>query len=66
MRKAMLSLCLLFLLQVLALAATTVAVSDHPEIVTARVVESDVQRTVLEYDIGSFTRTPIEIDGETF
>ncbi|HYW69106.1 MAG TPA: C25 family cysteine peptidase, partial [bacterium] len=66
MRKAMLSLCLLFLLPVLGLAATTVAVSDHPEIVTARVVESDVQRTVLEYDLGSFTRTPIEIDGETF
>ncbi|MCK4510974.1 hypothetical protein KAW64_04500, partial [bacterium] len=66
MRKATLMLAVVFLLPVLALAAETVAVSSHPEIISARVVESDVQRTILEYDIGSFTRTPVDIDGETF
>ena len=62
----MLTLVLVFLLPVLVLAAETVAVSSHPEIVSARIVESDVLRTVLEYDIGSFTKTPVDIDGETF
>ena len=66
MRKAMLMLALVFALPVLALAASTVAVSDYPEVVSARVVESDVQRTVLQYDIGSFTKTPVDIDGELF
>ncbi|MCK4511116.1 hypothetical protein KAW64_05215, partial [bacterium] len=66
MRKATLALVLVFLLPALVLAAETVAVSEHPEIVSARVVESDINRTVLEYDIGSFTKTPIDIDGETF
>jgi len=55
-----------FLLPVLVLAAETVAVSEHPEIVSARIVESDIHRTVLEYSIGSFTKAPVDIDGETF
>ncbi|MFH1689847.1 MAG: C25 family cysteine peptidase [Candidatus Eisenbacteria bacterium] len=66
MRKAILLLALVFALPVLALAASTIVVSDHPEVVSARVVESDAQRTVLEYGVGSFTKTPIDIEGEVF
>ena len=66
MRKAILTFVLILLVPAFAAAAETVAVSDHPEAVTARVVESDVSRTVLEYEIGSFTKTAVDIEGETF
>jgi len=65
-RKAILTFVLILLVPAFAAAAETVAVSDHPEAVTARVVESDVSRTVLEYEIGSFTKTAVDIEGETF
>ncbi len=66
MRKAILSLAMVFMLPAALLAMQNVAVSDYPEAVSARVLESDVSRTVLEYDIGTFSREPVEIGGEAY
>ncbi|MBN2566219.1 MAG: hypothetical protein JXB46_10965, partial [Candidatus Eisenbacteria bacterium] len=66
MRKLVTALLLVLLAPASILAAHSVAVSEHPEALTVRVVESDVTKTVLEYSIGSFTREPVEIEGEMF
>lgn len=47
-------------------AAETVSVGGSPEGLSVELVESGALRTVLEYRIGSFERTTVEIDGATY
>ena len=42
------------------------ALGAAAERLSVRVVDSNSEATVLEYELGSFSREPVEIDGETF
>ena len=65
MRNALIALCLVLLLP-MALSAETLVVGSGTQPVTARVVESSIDRTVLEYELSSVTMDAVEIDGQTY
>ncbi len=65
MRRATLALVAILLLTLSVSAAEVVTLSGA-EAVMATVVESSDSRTVIEYELGSFTKSPIIIGGETY
>ncbi len=65
MQKFVLALALIVLLP-LSLAAEVVTLGATAEPVSVRVLESTEARIVLEYDLGSFTKNSIEIDGNLY
>ena len=66
MRNALIALCLVLLLPTVLPGAETLAVGSGTQPVVARVVESSIGRTVLEYELSSVTKDAVEIDGETY
>jgi len=64
-RNALIALCLVLLLP-MVLSAETLAVGSGTQPVVARVVESSIGRTVLEYELSSVTTNTVEIDGATY
>jgi hypothetical protein len=65
LQKFALALALIVLLPV-SLAAEVVTLGATAEPVSVRVLESTELRIVLEYDLGSFTKNSIEIDGNLY
>jgi len=65
LQKFVLALALIVLLP-LSLAAEVVTLGATAEPVSVRVLESTEARIVLEYDLGSFTKNSIEIDGNLY
>jgi hypothetical protein len=47
-------------------AAETVTLNSDADAVAVSVVVADGARTVIEYEFGSFTRNPVDIDGDTY
>ena len=66
MRRASLVLIALFLLTPLASAGENVVVDPGLDGVSVDVIESGSGRTVVEYRLGSFTESPVDIHGRTF
>jgi len=60
------ALATILLLAAAAGGAETMALGAAAERLSVRVVDSNSEATVLEYELGSFSREPVEIDGETF
>ncbi|MBD3368601.1 MAG: hypothetical protein GF405_10605, partial [Candidatus Eisenbacteria bacterium] len=65
MRHGVLAFLLVLLVPAALLAAQVVTLGDG-EPVEVRVLESTDARTVLEFEVSSFVKTPVEIDGKTF
>ena len=66
MRGTTLALVAIMLLTLSATAAEIVTLGGGAEAVTATVMESSDYRTVIEYELGSFTKSPVVIGGETY
>ena len=66
MRIAGIALATILLLAAAAGGAETIALDTAAEGLSVRVVDSNIEATVLEYELGSFSRESVEIDGETF
>jgi subtilisin-like proprotein convertase family protein len=61
----------IFVLALIVLVSVSTAAAETFELgggepVAVRVVESSASRVVLEYELGSFTATPVEIDGREY
>ncbi len=65
MRRTTLALVAILLLTLSVSAAEVVTLSGAAA-VTATVMESSDSRTVIEYELGSFTKSPVVIGGETY
>ncbi len=66
MRGTTLALVMILALTLAASAADIVTLGGGAEAVTATVMESSDSRTVIEYELGSFTKSPVVIGGETY
>ncbi|MCD4691146.1 T9SS type A sorting domain-containing protein [bacterium] len=66
MRRASLALVAILLLPLTIAAAEVVTLNGGAEAVAATVMESNDFRTVIEYELGSFAKSPIVIGGETY
>ncbi len=53
-------------LLVLGATAETVTLSSDADAVAVGVVAADDTRTVIEYEFGSFAKSPVDIDGDTY
>ena len=60
------ALATILLLAAAVSGAETIVLDTATEGLSVRVVESDVETTVLEYELGSFSSELIDIDGESF
>jgi hypothetical protein len=63
--RSILALTLIVLVSVAAVAADTVELRPG-EPVTVRVVESSASRVAIEYELGSFVKSPVDIDGREY
>ena len=66
MRISGIALVTILLLAAAVSGAETIALDTAAEGLSVRVVESDVETTTIEYELGSFSSEPIDIDGESF
>ncbi len=66
MRITGIALVTILLLAAAVSGAEIIALDTAAEGLSVRVVDSDVETTAIEYELGSFSSDPIEIDGETF
>ena len=60
------TLVTILLLAAAVSGAETIALDTAVEGLSVRVVDSNVETTTIEYELGSFSREPVEIDGESF
>jgi hypothetical protein len=60
------ALSLTLLLALSAGSAEVVRLNDEADPVSIRLAESNLDRTVLELELGSFTRSTVEIDGKVY
>ncbi len=66
MRITGVALLTVFLLAAAVSGAETIVLDTAAEGLSVRVVDSNIETTVLEYELGSFSSEPIDIDGESF
>lgn len=66
LRSAIPAVALILTFPVLLVAVEVVPLGGDAEILSVQVLESDGSRIVLEYDLGSFTKTPVSIGGDTY
>lgn len=66
MTRTTLALVAILLLAFSVSAAEVVTLGGGAEAVTATVMESNGSRTVIEYELGSFSKSPVAIGGETY
>ncbi len=66
MRRASFALIAILLLPLTIHAAELVSLNGGAEPLAIEVLESGAGRTVIEYELGAFTKAAVDIDGETY
>jgi len=64
--RAVIATAAILILMTAAGAAEIVRIDDAVELSSVRVLDSDVSTTVLEYRVGGFSKSPVDIGGEMF